>query len=276
MLRTAISNTSFPDWTLDRLCRSAAEWGCAGLDLRSFGTGGTLIASDPALTDPAKVNRLLANAGLALCAISTGVRFDKPVFPPVLGHILTSRDASIYEGRRAVDLARLTGAHGTRVYAYQGHGNERYTTLVDRIASRLRLVCDGARHDRAPVLLENGGSFPAAEDLLDLVGAVDHPQLALAYDVRAGLSAGDDPAEAITLLKDFVRLVRVRGDIELGVLESIVGALASEPATSECWVSIDWPTMWDDALAPAEQVLPEAIRRVASAAGAAASGARVA
>ena len=88
MIRTAFSTTACPDWTLDRVARAAADWGYAGVELRSLGGGGTELACEPALTDPEKTRAMFAGAGVSIASIATGVRFDEAVFPPVVGHIL--------------------------------------------------------------------------------------------------------------------------------------------------------------------------------------------
>ncbi|MEM1423097.1 MAG: TIM barrel protein [Planctomycetota bacterium] len=256
MIRTAFSTTACPDWTLDRVARSAAEWGYAGVELRSFGGGGTELACEPALSDPEKVRAMFAGVGLRVASIATGVRFDTPVFPPVVGHILLDRDASIYEGRRFVELARATGASCTRVYAYGAPGRGTKRSLVRRIAERLRMVCDHGRHDAGHVVVENGGAFSSARDLMELVEAVDHPKLAVAYDMQAAVLAEDDVREGLALLDDLVRIVRVRdavSDESRAFVES-----AAELVTNDAFVVLEHPVLWNDALAPAERVLAEA------------------
>ena len=256
MLRTAFSTVACPDWTLDRVARAAAEWGYGGVELRSFGGGGTELACEPALTDTGKVRSMFASAGLDIASIATGVRFDAPVTPPVLGHILLDRDASIYEGRHFVELARAVGAHATRVYAYDGSDKESRRSLVRRISERLRMVCDHARHDSSSVVVENGGAFSSAEDLLQLIEAVDHPKLMAAYDLHAALAAGDDPREGLAMLGDRLRLCRVRearSDEARSFIES-----ASELAPDGAWAVLEYPVLWDESLAPADEVLAEA------------------
>ncbi|GAB4519306.1 MAG: hypothetical protein Tsb0013_23230 [Phycisphaerales bacterium] len=256
MIRTAFSTTACPDWTLDRVARAAAEWGYGGVELRSFGGGGTTLACEPALTDPDKVRAMFAGAGVHVASIATGVRFDTPVFPPVVGHVLLDRDASIYEGRRFVELARSTGADATRVYAYEGHGRESRRSLVRRIADRLRMVCDHARHDAGHVVLENGGAFSHAHDVMEIVEAVDHPRLAVAYDLRAATLAEDDVREGLAMMADLVRLVRVR-DASAPETRAFVES-AGELLTNDAWVVLEHPVLWNQELAPAEQVLAEA------------------
>ncbi len=266
MIRTAFSTVACPDWTLDRVARSAAEWGYAGVELRSFGGGGTELACEPALTDPDKVRSLFSGFGLRVASIATGVRFDAPVQPPVLGHILLDREASVHEGQHYVGLARATGADNTRVYAYSGSDKESRRSLVRRISERLRLVCDSARHDAGYVVVENGGSFSGAEDLLWLIESVDHPKLRAAYDLNAAIGAGDDPRDGLAILGDLTRIVRVReakSDASRAFVET-----AAEVITGDAWAVLEWPRLWDKTLAPPEGVLVDAaVRLTAWAAG---------
>lgn len=262
MIRTAFSTVACPDWTLERVAKAASDWGYLGVELRSFGGGATRLACDPALTDPEKVRRLFNGAGLDISSIATGLRFDEKIVPPVLGHVLLERHASVNEGRFFVELSRATGAHATRVFGFEARGREPRRTLVKRIGERLRLVCDHARHDVAPVVLENGGAFSSAHDLMELIDAVDHPRLGAAYDLRAGLAAGDDPREAIALLEDRLRLARVR-DARSDQTRDFCEALG-EGVVDDAWLVFEWPRLWDETLAPAESVLPDAAGRLLS------------
>ena len=89
MFKPAFSTVACPEWTLDRAARAAAEWGYEGLELRTFGHGSTHLACDPALTSAEKVRKVLDDAGVAPFSLASGVRFDEPIRPPVIGRVLS-------------------------------------------------------------------------------------------------------------------------------------------------------------------------------------------
>ncbi len=66
MLHVALSTVACPNWTLAKIAERARNWDFDGVELRTFGPGGSEIASDPCLSDPAKVRRTLDDHGIAL------------------------------------------------------------------------------------------------------------------------------------------------------------------------------------------------------------------
>ena len=91
MLRLAFSTVACHTWTLERVARSAGEWGYMGVELRSFGEGGTRFACDPALTSGGKVRELFREAGVEVAGIGGGVRFDA---------MLAAADQALYRSKQ--------------------------------------------------------------------------------------------------------------------------------------------------------------------------------
>lgn len=245
------------------------------MELRSVGDGGlNAFGCDPAMTDAGKVRGVIERAGVDLCGVATGVRFDAPVFPPVLGHVFAARYASVREGKRMVDLAAKCGAAFVRVFAYQVPGSpapgvpgDTRWSALKRICSRLSMVCDHARNRDLRVLIENGGDFASFIDLVKIIETVGSPLLGACYDAAAGAASGDCPTEAVRALGPRLMMARVRDarggtPCRLGQggvpVKELVGALAS--SGSDAWVVYEWERAWLRSLAGAETVLPEAAR----------------
>lgn len=267
MIRPAFSSVAFPDWTLDRVARAAAEHGFLGVELRSFGHGSTAIASDPALSSPQNVRRALDDAGVELACLATGCRFDTPIFPPVLGHVLLERHAPVEQAKHMVDIAHDIEAPFVRVYAWDVPRRASRRSTLKLIVERIGKVCDYARNRDVAVLIENGGAFSSQTDLRDILDGVGSPLLGIAYDVQAGIDAGDDPAEAVRSLGRSIRLVRVRdrrnghpcplgqGDLPL---KYTLRALAE--TGSDAWAVCTWDRLWLPHLEPGETVMADAAR----------------
>lgn len=275
MLRPAFSTVACPDWTLDRVARAAAEYGFRGVELRSAGDGGmNAFASDPASTDPSKVRHTVDAAGIDLAGIGTGVRFDAPIFPPVLGHVFASRYSSVVEGKRMVDLAAACGTPFVRVFAFQvppppaplAPGDTRWSALR-RICSRISMVCDHARNRDVKVLIENGGDFASFIDLVKIMETVNSPLLGACYDLAAGVASGDCPVDAVKALGPRLMTARIRdhkagtpcwlghGDLPV---KAFVQSLAA--SGSGAWLTYEWERAWKPELGGADSVLPEAAR----------------
>lgn len=265
MLRPAFSTVACPDWTLDRVAQAAAEFRFAGVELRSMGLGKTELACDPGLTDPDKTRRLFRDAGVEIASIGTSVSFDALVFPPVIGHVLPARDASVREGKRMVMLAEGVGAPFVRVFGFHKQGRETRRTCMQRVVDRLSKVCDAARNREVTVLIENGGSFPLAEDLAEIISRVASPYIAACYDLATGVAVGEDPYDAVRVLGPSIRIARLK-DMEAGVQVPLGQGefpcrefvTAMRTSGTRAWVVYTWEKAWLPHLAPPERVLPEA------------------
>lgn len=280
--RIAFSTIACPEWPLERVIESASAWGYEGVELRSFGTGSTRFACDPAMTGGDKLRRLFMASGLEPAGVATGLALDAPIFPPVVGHLLARSWACVDEGRSLVEMAKGFGAPHVRLFPFRvpkGPLESRHGTLK-RIAARAARLAQACRHHGVTILMENGGDFGSAQDLLEIVDAAGHPGVRACYDIAAGVSAGDDPVSAVAMLGDALDMVRVRdrqGDnpVELGAGElpnrAVVEALGQRRFGG--WLTYEWERAWIEGLASPELVLPKAVRTLSQWLGAARSGA---
>lgn len=274
MIRLAFSTVACHTWTLERVARSAGEWGYMGVELRSFGEGGTEVACDPSLTSGAKVREVFREAGVEVAGIASGVRFDAAIWPPVVGTLLPAREASVRAGKHMVAVARQVGAPSVRVFAFDAPERESKKSALRRICDRLGKVCDAARNRDVTILIENGGTFSTADDLIDIIRRVSQPQLAASYDAATAFAAGESPAAGAQTLGRFLRVARVRDERDghacrLGIgevpLQPFLAAVRAADQTwgTDPWVVYSWDRMWLPELSPAEEVLPAAARLLA-------------
>ncbi|MGP1347548.1 MAG: sugar phosphate isomerase/epimerase family protein [Phycisphaerales bacterium] len=271
MFKPAFSTIACPEWTLDRVLRCAREWGYDGVELRSFGHGGggtDGIASDPGLTAGSKARYLADDAGVSIAAVSGSVSFDAPITPPVLGRVMPWNEASVRAGRDLVEVGHECGASMVRVFGFRVPKGQSRTGTLRRIIERLGKVVDHARGRDLVVVLENGGSFSTAEDLLEIIGRVGSPLLRASYDILAATDAGEDPAEGLMKLGARAALARVRDvdsdrrPVPLGTGTLACAEFCSAASALGCWLSCTWDVAWMRDLADAESVLPKAIERM--------------
>lgn len=269
MIRPAFSTVACPEWTLERVFASAEAWGYAGVELRTFGSGSTMFACDPALTAAEKVRRLAAESGVKVATLATGISFDEPIDPPVIGRVFTDIERPQRLGKEAVDLASAMACPLVRVFGFQIPGREKRASAVRRIVQRLAAVVDAARNTGARVVIENGGSFSTAVDLIELMDGVGSPLLGAAYSMPVALAAGEDPLMGAELLGQRLWSVKLKDSVAgepcpLGEgdlpCRAFVESLAARGYAG--WVVYEWDRAWLPDLEEAERVLPGAVERL--------------
>lgn len=271
MIRTAFSTVACPKWTLDRVARAASELGFDGVELRTFGYDSRSFVCDPLMSSARKVASTFGDLGVDLCGLSTSIALDHPVRPHVVGRtFLFDQERVTRQATRLVDYASIVGAPYLRVFGFEVPEGEKRSTTARLIANRLAAIADHARHRGVTIVLENGGSFRTAESLREIIDMVDSPLLAASYCNAVGLAAGDDYAKAVRTLGRRLKIARLKdigedGAVALGTgrsdAEGFVRAL-SEYGYFDGWLSYEWDAAWDAGLAPAEDVLPQAIRSI--------------
>lgn len=267
MVTPAFSTVACPDWTLDQVAPAAAKWGYDGVELRTFGDGSRQFACDPALTAPEKVRALFGDLGVRIVSVATGLAFDEPVFPPVIGNVVSDTEKAVRAARRAIDLAASIECPLVRVFGFQIPGAERRVDAIERIAARLYKVCDHADRTGVRVMLETAGSFATASAVMELVDRTNHPLLGVCYNIAESCAAGEQPRSALNAIGRSLLAVRLSdwsagkparlGHGTLPCREAVeVAAGLAGPAI------VEWDRAWLGGLDPAEAVLPEAIKTI--------------
>lgn len=271
MIRTAFSTVACPKWTLSRIARTAAELGFDGVDLRTFGYDSRRFVCDPLMSSARKVATTFGDLGVDICGLSTSISLDHPVRPHVVGRtFLFDQERVTRQATNLVDYASIVGAPYVRVFGFEVPEGEKRSTTMRLIANRLAAIADHARHRGVTILLENGGSFRTAESVREIIDMVDSPLLAACYNNAVGHAAGDDYPSAIRTLGRRLKIARLKdvgehGAAPLGQGQSdakgFVEAL-QEYRFFDGWLVFEWDAAWDETLAPADEVLPEAIRTI--------------
>ncbi len=256
MFKLAFSTVACPDRTLEQAFKFAVECGYDGIELRTLGSNDPTLLCEPSLTGSEKIRRLAVSSGVELACLSTSFRFDAPVWPPVVGRALPSFAHRSRPAQRAVDAADDMECELVRVFGFEVGKRERRRSAVRRIAGALMPVLDSARARQVDVVLENGGSFQTADELMELFEACEqHPSLRAAYDLSVGQAAGDSIDDVLAKLGERLALLRLRstdGDgqpkpMSHAEARTLVPTLVD--ARYAGWMSVDWPIAWMPELA---------------------------
>ncbi len=267
MLKPAFSTVACPEWTLAQVSERALALGFEAVELRTFGDASKTFACDPALTSEEKTRAMFRECGVEPLVLATGVRFDEPIWPPVLGVFGAAAERSVREGKRAIDLAVGLECPLVRVFGYEYPTREKRASALRRITDRLRMVIDHADKSGVRVAIENGGSFATSTELLEIIDAIKSPLLGASYSPATAVQYGEDPADAVRALGERLWITRIKdardgrpcrlGEGELGCqdfVRSLVAAGFDGPLVFE------WDRAWVPGLEPAEETLAHASR----------------
>lgn len=269
MFRTAFSTVACPDWTLQRVARAASDYGYDAVELRTFGSGSTRFACDPALTASDRVVRIFQDAGVGVCSLATSVAFDAPITPPIIGRIADT-ELSIRQAKFAIDMAAAVECPLVRVFGFEFSQREKRPSALARITQRLSLAADAARNLGVKIVVENGGSFSRAADLLELIERVGISLVGAAYSNAVAADAGEDPLQGIRTLGDRLWAVKLRDRDSTGRLCTIGEGVMDCPALVRTLFAsgfrgpliVEWDRAWLADLEPADTVLPRSLRRI--------------
>lgn len=263
-IRFAFSTVACPDWTLEKVAQQARAMGYDGVELRTLGEAGGRIASDPALSDPAKVRSILQGEGIEPVCLSTSAALHH--------RELGASKTEYYEIVKYLETAAAIGCPFVRIYGLKVMPGENRNSVIQRIASRVPPLAEKATELGVQLLFENAGSFCMAKEWWWLLNLVNHPMVGLCWNVANAAAA--DPNErgggmAVTMLNSRIRLAKVKdtkfgegvgflplgdGDVNLQLFLKKLRGIGYDG-----YLSVEWDRAWLASLAPAEEHLPAAL-----------------
>ena len=264
-VKLAFSTVACPDWTLAEVLEQAKQMGYEGVELRTLGTGSSALASDPALAQPQKVRRLLDDSGVAPVCLSTSVAL----------HHRDSADAQRADQQALayLDLASQIGCPQLRVFGYKVRPGQNRQAVIQQIAQRAKPLVDRAAEQGVRLLFENAGSFNRAKEWWWLFNLIDHPMIGMCWNVANAAAAGEPPSVSVPCLNTRIHLAKVK-DTHIGEGSGFVGLGSGTVGVQEFvkrllgvgfdgFITFEWDRLWLPSLAPAQEVLPEAHKRLA-------------
>ena len=261
------STVACPDWSIEKVATEARAMGYDGVELRTLGEGSTKLASDPALSDPAKIRDIFEASGIRPVCLSTSASLHD--------RDLGASKATYYEVIKHLELASKIGAPMVRIFGQKVEPNETRSVVLQRIASRVLPLAERAGELGIELLFENAGSFSVAKEWWWLLNLINHPMVGLSWNLATAAAA--DAAErgggmAVTMLHSRIKLVKVKdtkigqgigftplgeGDMNVPLFLKKLRGIGYEGP-----ISVEWDRLWLPSLTPAEEYLPDALARL--------------
>lgn len=265
-MKPAFSTVATPEWTISHLRQEGEAWGFQGVEFRTFGYGSSAVACEPALSDAAKVRSLMSEMGAEIASLATGLRYDAPVTPPVIGFVF-DQDTEVRETKAVIDLAVQLECPYVRVFGFELTGSESRRSAVARIASRLGRAADACRNNGVRLVLENGGSFGRSADIAEIIDEVGSPLIEASYCPATARLAGEMVEDGINVLGDRLAFVKLK-DFHAGSpcrlgeggmdCDRTVAALAR--AGFDGWLVFEYDRLWFPKAGDASGTLAHAAR----------------
>ena len=263
-IKLAFSTVACPDWPMEKVVEQAKQIGYEGVEIRTLGAGGSGLASDPALSTVTKTAALFEKAGIKPVCLSTSLAMHYRQRTP-------AHRAAIQLGQD-LELAAALGCRYVRIFGNEVEPGQNRRTVIQRIASRVKVLADQAAHHGVQILFENAGSFNHAKEWWWLLNILDHPMVGLCWNVANAAAAGESPIVSVPNLHSRIRLAKVK-DISVGEGAGFVslgdGTVGIELFIKRLlgvgfdgFVSVEWDRLWLPTLASPEQYLPDAYQRL--------------
>jgi sugar phosphate isomerase/epimerase len=263
-MKFAFSTVSCPAWDFEQVASRAKEYGYDGVEVRAFANGAVLTAANVFLTDPAKLQRLFADAGVELCCIASSVAMTQE----------KRKDRAVADELRThVDIAQAVGCPTVKIFDTQVKpGRSRAVTGV-MFGDWLLPLADYAAQAGVCIAVENALSFRNAKELWAIVDRMNHPSVGVAWDLFNAAMAGEPPSYSVPTLNSKIVYTQLK-DAKLGPL----GATYVKLGEGDCkvrdflrrlrgvgyegYVTLEWEKAWLPNLAEPEEILPDAITKL--------------
>jgi sugar phosphate isomerase/epimerase len=292
MPQLAFSTLACPDWPLDRVLADARRYGYDGVEVRQVaGETDLLAVAELAPSRQAKLRATLTQLGVAICGLSSSVRFDYPE-PAV-------REDQLRVGKAYVELAAAVGARFVRVFGDvlpPGPPSAQEAAL-DQIAESLNLLGEFASTGGIDILLETHGDFADSNTVSSLMRRVESRAVGVLWDTHHPWKFFGEPlASTWARLEPWVRHTHWKDSVTRPAPsgpvgeESVAGSHSAASAAAhslmsghreadyvlfgggefpaeECarllkqsgfegWLSLEWEKMWHPQIEVPELALP--------------------
>lgn len=200
----AFSTLGCPAWSFEQIVANAARMGFSAIEVRGVEQ---VLATDrlPCFQQENELatKALLEKYGVRLCGGGTSVSFHDP----------KNTEATLEEGRRAIDVCQRMGIPAIRVFGDRLAPEENREAVIERVADGITSLCDYARErGNVRVLLEIHGDFNTVEAVAPILARLGkHPFFGIIWDVEHSYRAyGENFESFYELIRPWIRHVHVK------------------------------------------------------------------
>jgi sugar phosphate isomerase/epimerase len=197
MIELATMTSVCPDWDLDKIIAGMKRHGYKGLEPRVEWGHACGIEVDLSAEQRSAIKTHLADEGLNICCIATGVRMAAPDVDERAGHV--------EDLRKYIDLAADLGCGFVRTFGGQRARDREWQLVVDYVVDGYEQVMGQAAERGVVVLMETHDDWSCSAPVRAVVEQAEHPNLKVLWDFMHPQRMLEKPEESFAALADHTR-----------------------------------------------------------------------
>jgi sugar phosphate isomerase/epimerase len=269
-MKLAFSTVACPAWDLDTIAIKAGEYGYDGVEIRGFLNETILTSANVFLTDPLKVRRTFANAGVEIACLASSVSMTGK----------RKADAQAASDLRSfIDTASAIGCPMVKLFDTQLRPGQDRAGAAVAMGQWLMALGDYASERGVTLVIENMLSFRNSKEVWMMLETINHPNVAACWDIFNASLIGESPYLTVPTLNSRIQYAQVK-DAKLSTLGATLCPLGEGDVPVEKfmtrlrgigysgYVTFEWEKAWLPNIAGPEESLPAAIAKLRSWSGA--------
>lgn len=195
----AFSTLGCPDWSFQKIVDFAAANGYSGLEVRGIKRQMDLTKCDE-FSSPEQIRAtlsLMKEKGLKFINLGASANMHFHEGP--------EKEKSITEAKSFIDLAQKINCPYVRVFPNKFPKDRTKDQTIQTVAENLLTLGKYAKERNVIVLLETHGDFSGSDDILKVMKAASHPNIALVWDIsNMWTITKESPQEVYKKLKKYI------------------------------------------------------------------------
>jgi sugar phosphate isomerase/epimerase len=263
-MKFAFSTVACPTWDFEMVAARAQEYGYDGVEIRGFLNESILTSSNVFLTDPAKVQRIFAGAGVEIACLASSVSMKGK----------SRVDAQAAEDvRKYIDTAQAIGCPLVKLFDTQLRPGQDRAGAAVAMAQWLLPLGDYAAEHGVTLVIENMLSFRNSKEMWMMLETISHPAVAACWDIFNAAVVGESPFLSVPTLNSRIQYTQVK-DAKLSSLGATLCPLGEGDVPVEKflirlrgigyagYVTFEWEKAWLPNIAAPEEALPAAVKKL--------------
>ena len=201
----AFSTLGCPDWSFQQIVDFASANGYSGLEIRGIKRQMDLTKCDE-FSSPEQIKAtliLMKEKGLKFINLGASANMHFHEGP--------EKEKSMTEAKSFIDLAQKINCPYVRVFPNKFPKDRTKDQTIQTVAENLLSLGKYAKERNITVLLETHGDFSGSDDILKVMKAASHPNIALVWDIsNMWTITKESPQEVYKKLKKYIRHTHIK------------------------------------------------------------------